>query len=220
MNPISSGESGKIFSLLKNEYGFPKTILNFSNEWELMVAVMLSAQCTDIMVNNVTSKLFNKYKSINEYADANILEFEQDIRSTGFYRNKTKNIISTAKLINNHFGGNLPRSINEMLKLPGVARKTANVVLGNAFQIFEGIAVDTHVKRLSIRLGLSSRSDPEKIELDLMKLFNKKDWFQLTYLLIDHGRKICNAKKPKCDKCILNKLCPSAFNFSHFQKKE
>lgn len=216
MSSPNSKNSEKILTLLKKAYPHAKIILNYSNEWELLVAVILSAQCTDIMVNKVTEKLFKKYKDIKAYANADISELEQDIRSTGFYKNKAKNIQAAAKMLLEQFQGLLPRSMNEMIKIPGVARKTANIVLGNAFKIYEGIAVDTHVGRLSKRLGLSNQSKPEKIEQDLMKLFSQKDWFGLTYLLIEHGRKICNAKKPNCTECILNKLCPSAFKFPHF----
>ncbi len=208
----------EILELLKKHYPHAKIILKYSNEWELLVAVILSAQCTDVMVNKVTEKLFKKYKTIKDYANADLKELEQDIRSTGFYRNKAKNLKTAAKVVLEQFGGQLPRSIDEMIRIPGAARKTANVVLGNAFGIYEGIAVDTHVSRLSQRLGLSHQKDPNKIEQDLMKLYEKKDWFSLTYLLIEHGRKICEAKKPKCDECFLNKLCPSAFQFPHFQK--
>ena len=257
MSTQDSKNSQKILDLLKKEYPNAKIILNYSNEWELLVAVILSAQCTDVMVNKVTKKLFKKYRSLNlssrakrgdlkskeiassqaprndssrldrtitpetqeiiNFAEVPIAELEQDIRSTGFYKNKANNIRVAAKLVLEQFNGVLPRTMNELTKLPGVARKTANVVLGNAFGILEGIAVDTHVGRLSQRLGLSDQKDPNKIEQDLMKLYDKKDWFKLTYLLIEHGRKVCVAKKPKCDGCILNKLCPNAFKFSHFK---
>lgn len=232
----------KILHLLKQNYPSAKIILNFSNEWELLVAVMLSAQCTDIMVNKVTSKLFPKFRNLklkmkNEklqfkiknidddiqeiinYAEVPLFELEQDIRSTGFYKNKAKNLQAAAKMVLEKYGGKVPKTIAEMVVIPGVARKTANVVLGNAYKVFEGIAVDTHVRRVSGRLGLTKNINPDKIEQDLMKLFDSKDWFPLTYLLIEHGRKICEAKKPKCDECFLNQHCPSAFNFPHFKKK-
>lgn len=209
--------AGKIIQLLKKGYPRAKIILNYSNNFELLVAVILSAQCTDVMVNKVTEKLFKKYKSISDYANSNIAELEQDIRSTGFYRNKARNIQKAAKLILDKFNGKLPTTMDEMLTIPGAARKTANIVLGNAYGIIEGIAVDTHVKRLSNRLGFSREENTDKIEQDLMKLFDKKDWFQLTYLLIEHGRKICEAKKPRCDSCLLNKVCPSAFQFPNFK---
>ena len=215
-----NGKSQKILALLKTHYPNPKIALNYSNNWELFVAVILSAQCTDKRVNIVTRNLFKKYKTINDYAAANINEFENDIRSTGFFRNKAKNILSSAKIILKKYNGQIPRSMPEILTLPGIARKSANVILGNAYGIVEGIAVDTHVIRLSQRLGLSKNQDPVKIEKDLMQLFAKKEWFNLTYMLIDHGRSICEAKKPKCHECFLNKICPSAYNFPHFPKKK
>lgn len=208
-----------IVKRLKKKYPHAKIVLNFSNNWELLVAVILSAQCTDKKVNEVTEKLFKKYRTLNDYVKANPKEFEKIIRSTGFYRAKTKNILSSAKIIKERFGGHVPRTMKEILTLPGVARKTANVVLGNAFGISEGIAVDTHVRRLSQRLGLTKNNNPEKIEKDLMRLVPKKDWFKLTYLLIDHGRTICTAKDPRCDLCPLNDMCPSAFTFPRFKKK-
>lgn len=207
----------KILSLLKSHYPAAKIVLNYSNHFELLVAVILSAQCTDKMVNKVTEKLFKKYKRIDDYANADFGQFSSDIRSTGFYRNKAKNIIAAAKLVLDKFKGRVPQTMDKILEIPGVARKTANIVLGNAYGVVEGIAVDTHVRRLSQRLEFTSHVDPEKIEKDLMGLFDKKDWFKLTYLLIEHGRAICEAKKPKCQKCFLNKLCPSAFNFPHFK---
>lgn len=209
----------KILQLLKQHYPNAKIILNYSNNWELLVAVILSTQCTDTMVNRVTEKLFKRYKTIEDCANANLFELEQDIRSTGFYKNKAKNIKAAAMMILEKFKGHVPRTMNELIMLPGVARKTANIVLGNAYGVVEGIAVDTHVGRLSQRLGFSKFSNPDKIEQDLMQLFDKKDWFTLAYLLIEHGRKICVAKKPKCEQCFLNTLCPSAFKFPHFQKK-
>jgi len=208
----------QIVSLLKAHYPDSKVALNFTNSWELLVAVVLSAQCTDERVNQVTRSLFKKYKTVEDYAKADLREFEQDIKSTGFYKNKAKNIINIAKIILDKYGGKVPNKMEELLKLPGVARKTANIVLGNAFGIVEGIAVDTHVRRLAKRLGLSDKNDPVKIEKDLMEIFDRKDWFKVTYMLIDHGREICEAKKPRCDKCFLNEICPSAFKFPHFEK--
>jgi len=207
-----------ILKLLKKQYHNPKTILKYSNPWELLVAIILSAQCTDIMVNKVTEKLFKKYKTVEDYANVPLSELGLDIKSTGFYNNKAKNIQKAAQLILKKYNGGIPKAMGELLQIPGVARKTANVFLGNAYGIVEGIAVDTHVRRLSQRLGFTTNNNPDKIEQDLMKLFNKKDWFLLTYLLIEHGRKICQAKKPACDKCFLSKLCPSAFQFPNFQK--
>lgn len=207
-----------IFSRLKKHYPASKIILNFSNEWELLVAVMLSAQCTDIMVNKVTEKLFKKYRTISDYADADIHELEQDIRSTGFYRNKAKNLKNTAIKILSGYNGEVPNTMEALLTLPGVARKTANVVLSNAFHINSGIAVDTHVSRLSQRLGLTTNTTPEKIEKDLMHDFPQDEWNKITYLLIEHGRVICKAQNPKCDQCVLSDICPSAFKFPNFQK--
>lgn len=202
----------EIIERLKGEYAQAKTILNYSNTLELLVSVILSAQCTDKRVNEVTASLFRKYKSVYDYAEVSAEELEQDIRPTGFFRNKAKNIKGAANMIIDRFGGEVPSSMEEMIQLPGVARKTANVVLGNAYGIVEGIAVDTHVKRLSNRIGLSANSDPEKIERDLMDAIPKDEWFRFTYLLIEHGRAVCDAKKPKCDVCVLNDICPSAFN--------
>ena len=203
----------KILLLLKKEYPKAKIALNFSTPLEILVATVLSAQCTDARVNIVTKSLFKKYRKVQDYAKANLKTFEQEIRSTGFYRNKAKNIISTAQKIVKDFNSKLPDSMDKLIQLPGVARKTANIVLFNGFGKVEGIAVDTHVSRLSQRLGLTKNQDPEKIEQDLMKLLDKKEWGKFSYLLIDHGRKICDAKKPKCLECILQKLCPSRKDF-------
>lgn len=208
----------KLLSLLTNHYPKAHIVLKYSTNFELLAAVCLSAQCTDVTVNKVTEKLFKKYKTVKEYANADIKELEQDIKSTGFYHNKAKNLIAAAKLILSKFDGEAPKTMEEMLTIPGVARKSANIILGNAYGVVEGIAVDTHVRRLSKRLGLTNNEDPLKIERDLMKLFDKRDWMRLTYMLIDHGRAVCEAKKPKCDECFLNKICPSAFAFPHFKK--
>jgi len=190
---------------LKKLFPDAKIILKYSNNWELLVAVILSAQCTDIMVNKVTEKLFKKYKILDDYVKADIRKFEQDIRSTGFYHNKAKNILATAKIIKEKFKKQVPQTMNELLSLHGVARKTANVVLGNAFGIVEGIAVDTHVRRLSRLYGLTNNDDPEKIEQDLMKILPKNDWFKFTYLMIEYGRKYCPAKKHDHANCPLVK---------------
>ena len=192
-------------------------MLNYGNAWELLVAVILSAQCTDKMVNQVTAKLFQKYHTVEDYATADLLEFEGDIRPTGFFRNKAKHVIGSAQKILADFGGEVPATMAELLTLPGVARKTANVVLGNAYpEAFAtdpdaGIAVDTHVSRLSQRLGLATTADPEKIERQLMEIVPRSDWFRLTYLLIEHGRAVCAAKRPLCGECLLQDICPSAF---------
>lgn len=198
-----------IITLLAKEYPHAAIALRFADPLQLLVATMLSAQCTDVRVNIVTERLFKKYRTIEDYAGADPRGFEQAIRSTGFYRNKAKNIIATAQIIREEFNGRVPDSMENLLRLPGVARKTANIVLFNAFHKTEGIAVDTHVRRLSRRLGLSGYEDPEKIERDLMRIIDKKAWGKFSYLLIEHGRKICDAKKPRCFDCVLKKLCPS-----------
>jgi endonuclease-3 len=184
---------------------FPKAgmMLRYDNPWELLVAVQLSAQCTDARVNIVTEKLFKKYRTLEDYVKASPREFEGDIFQTGFYKNKTKNILSAAKIVKEQFHGKLPKTMEEMLAIPGVGRKTANVVLGNAYGIAEGIAVDTHVMRLAQVLGLSKHKTPEKIEQDLMKLISQKDWFRTTYMLIDYGRAYCTARPHNHAKCPL-----------------
>lgn len=255
-----------VISILKKTYPKAKIVLKYSNNWELLVAVILSAQCTDKKVNEVTSILFSKYRisklkilgqrpislwlkmskphlksqneelqEINNFATVDVVELERDIKPTGFYRNKAKNIQGAARKILENFAGKLPKSMSEMLTIPGIARKSANVILGNAYGIIEGIAVDTHVSRLSQRLRLvkpdtvgggkkrmyfeknSQRmldycqdASPEKIENQLMDVIPKKDWFTLTYLLIDHGRAICTAQRPKCDICPVKHLCPAS----------
>lgn len=168
--------------------------LTYKNNWELLVAVILSAQCTDKKVNEVTAKLFKKYRTLDDYVNADPNEFAHNIKSTGFYRNKAKNILAAAKKVKKEFGGRLPKTMEEMLSIPGVARKTANVVLGNAYGVVEGIAVDTHVIRLSRRFGLTDEKNPVKIERDLMKILPKNEWFAFTYLLIDYGRHFCSAR--------------------------
>ncbi|TSC69393.1 MAG: endonuclease III [Parcubacteria group bacterium Gr01-1014_66] len=218
--PLRLQRAERIINLLRHTYPYAKIALRFSNHWELLVAVILSAQCTDKKVNEVTEKLFQKYRTLNEYIAADQIEFERDIKSTGFYRAKAKNILASARIIKERFGGHVPYTMQEILTLPGVARKTANVVLGNAYGVVEGIAVDTHVRRLSQRLGLSTSNNPEKIEQDLMTLLPKNQWFQTTYWLIDHGRAVCTAKDPRCNRCPLVDLCPSAFKFPRFQKQK
>lgn len=184
---------------------FPEAgmMLRFTNNWELLVAVELSAQCTDKKVNEITPLLFKKYPTLDDYVHASPREFERMIFQSGFYRNKTKNILAAAKMVQETFHGELPRTMKEMLTIPGVARKTANVVLGNAYGVVEGIAVDTHVKRLSHVLGLSDEHVPNNIEKDLMEIFPKKDWFHVTYLLIEYGRKYCTARKHDHSQCPL-----------------
>ncbi len=175
---------------------------------------MLSAQTTDVQVNIVTQRLFKKYLTPQDYANTDLKELEQDIHSTGFYHNKAKNLQNCCRLIVEKFHSQVPMTMEELLELPGVARKTANIVLYNAYGITAGIAVDTHVNRLSQRLGLTEQKEQNKIEQDLMQITPKAKWMPLTDLLIFHGRQICTAKKPKCEMCILNKICPSAFTFA------
>lgn len=197
-----------VIKLLKSEYPKARISLNFSNPVQLLVAVMLSAQCTDKRVNIVTSTLFKKYKTAADFARADLEALEQEVRPTGFYRNKAKNIINSARIIVNEFNGKVPDAMEELLKLPGVARKTANIVLSSAYGRNFGIAVDTHVKRLSYRLGLTKNTNPDKIEQDLVKLYEKSIWNKITYLLIAHGRAVCKAPVPICGRCVLNKVCP------------
>jgi endonuclease-3 len=204
----------KIIGLLENEYPNAKIALNYSNAFELLVATVLSAQCTDERVNIVTKMLFKKYRKPEDYANADLKGLEQDIKSTGFYRNKARNIKKACIMLVEKFGSKVPRTMKEMLELPGVARKTANVVLSNAYGVVEGIAVDTHVRRVSGRLGLTENKDPGKIEQDLMRSVPKDKWMRITDLLIFLGRNACVAKKPKCEICVLSKVCPSAFTFS------
>lgn len=180
-----------------------KIALNFSNSWELLVAVILSAQCTDKKVNEVTEKLFKKYKTLNDYICADIKEFEKDIYQTGFYRAKAKNILASAKLLQEKYHCKMPCTMEQMLEFPGVARKTANIVLYNACGVVVGIPVDTHVKRLSKLLGLTDNIDPVKIEKDLMELLPEKEWGTISYRLIEYGRQYCPAKKHDHDKCPL-----------------
>ena len=198
----------EIIRLLKDEYPISRTALRYETPHQMLVATILSAQCTDVRVNMVTEELFRKYKGINEFAEADLQELEQDIRSTGFYRQKAKNIKNSSIAILENFSGNVPDTMEELITLPGVARKTANVVLSSAYDITEGIAVDTHVKRLSFRLGLTRYTDPDKIEQDLMKLAPKEEWSDLSYRLILHGRAVCGARKPEHGICMLQHLCP------------
>ncbi len=198
----------QIYKLLEKKYPHTKTALEYSNTLELLIATILSAQCTDKTVNNVTKILFTKYKSLKDYLNVKIADFEQDIKQTGFYHNKAKNIISALKIIDTKYNGKVPDSMDELITLPGVARKTANVVLTYAFNKIEGIVVDTHVRRLSFRIGLTKNSAPEKIEQDLMHLFSKDKWQKISELLIAHGRNICFAGNPKCNECLITNYCP------------
>jgi len=200
----------QIITLLKKEYPDAHTALNFTNPLELLIATILSAQSTDVTVNIVTANLFRKYKSGRDYLSVPRSELEKDIHATGFFRNKAKAIHGACAMIEEKFGGKVPTTMDDMVKLPGVGRKTANVVLGNAFGIAAGIVVDTHVARLSQRLGLTGQKQPEKIEKDLMQLVPKKYWILFPHLLIYHGRRICLARKPKCAECVVERLCPSS----------
>ena len=204
----------KIIELLEKQYPNAKTALNYVNPLEILVATMLSAQTTDEMVNKVTQNLFKKYLTPQDYANADIKELEQDIHSTGFYHNKARNLKKCCQLLVEKYNSQIPKTMEEILELPGVARKTANIVLYNAYGIIAGIAVDTHVRRVSQRLGISEQDDPAKIEQDLMQITPKDKWMKLTDLLIFHGRQICIARKPKCEICSLNKICPCAFAFA------
>lgn len=203
----------EIIKILKKEYPDAKIALRFKNTWQLLVATILSAQCTDVRVNKVTPVLFKKYKTVSDFAKASLKEFEKDIHSTGFYKNKAKGIIGSAKKILDEFNSKVPDTIEELTSLPGIGRKTANVILSSGFGIVVGIVIDTHVIRLSGRLGLTENKDPEKIEKDLMKIVPQEGWRVFSHLLILHGRKICVARRPLCAECRINKLCPSAFKY-------
>lgn len=202
----------ELIKLLKETYPKAECSLNYNTTFELLVATILSAQCTDERVNKVTATLFRKYRSISDFANASLLELEQDIHSTGFFRNKAKNIQATAQLLIDQYLGQVPQTMEDLVILPGVARKTANVILGNAFGKSLGIVVDTHVSRLSQLLGLTTQTTPEKIEQDLMKIIPKADWTEISHLLIFHGRQVCKANRPQCQTCPLSNLCPSSKN--------
>jgi endonuclease III len=199
--------ASEIIKRLKKEFPRAKTALEFSNPLQLLISTILSAQCTDVRVNIITPHLFAKYKSVNDFASSNINELEQYIRSTGFFKMKAKHIIGACQFIVDKHEGNVPKTIAELIKLPGVGRKTANCVLGGAYGIQSGIVVDTHVIRLSNRLGFTLNDDPEKIEADLMQFIHKKDWYRFSNLLIMHGRKTCKARSPLCNQCNLSSLC-------------
>jgi len=199
----------EIIDIIEKEYPEGKTALIFSNPFQLLIATILSAQTTDTLVNKVTSKLFKKYKSPFDFLKATTEEIMEMIKSVNFYRNKAKNIRRLCEIIVKDYNGKVPTNMEELIKLPGVARKTANVVLSQAFGKAEGIVVDTHVKRVSQRLGFTKHNEPEKIEKDLMEIIPKNNWITFPFKLILHGRKICKAKNPDCEKCILNKLCPN-----------
>lgn len=200
----------QIFELLQGEYPNAEPMLHFKTPLELLVATILSAQCTDKQVNKVTQVLFKKYLSVEDFANAELNELGKDIYTTGFYRQKAKHIIGSSQLILTEFGGKVPDTMEDLLKLPGVGRKTANIVLARAYDIIEGIAVDTHVTRLSQKLGFTRNNDPKKIEIDLMALAEKKDLENLSMTLILHGRNVCIARRPKCGECVVSELCPSS----------
>lgn len=200
----------KILRRLKKTYPQAKIMLKYKNNFQLLVAVVLSAQCTDKKVNEVTATLFKKYKTVSDFARANLKTFEQEIRQTGFYHNKARNIIAAAQKTKKDFGGKLPKTMAEMVTIPGIGRKSANVILGNAYGVVEGIAVDTHVGRLAQRFGLANTDNPEKIEKELMKLYPRVEWFGLTYSIINHGRAVCTAQRRKCQICPLRAICPSS----------
>ncbi|HET9110507.1 MAG TPA: endonuclease III [Ktedonobacterales bacterium] len=199
----------RIVAELRHLYPGAKCSLDFDSPLELLVATMLSAQCTDERVNQVTKSLFQKYRTPEDYANANPEELEQDIKQTGFYRNKAKHIREAAQMIVERYHGETPRTMDELIALPGVARKTANVVMGNAFGVVEGVVVDTHVGRLARRLGLTDSEDPVKVEQELMALLPQGDWLDLSHMLIMHGRAVCQARKPFCETCTLAPLCPT-----------
>lgn len=211
MNTDLKQKTRKIITALKRAYPDAKCALNHSNAFELLIATILSAQCTDARVNIVTADLFRKYRKPEDYLKVSAATLQNEIRTTGFFRNKTKSIQGTAKALTEKFGGRVPQTMDEILELPGVARKTANVVLGNAFGIQSGVVVDTHVTRLSRRLGLTKQKQAEKIEKDLIELVPKKEWIIFPHLLIFHGRNICKARSPLCDQCVIEKYCPSSF---------
>ena len=208
--PGSPEQITAIIAELRRLYPQATCTLNYSNPLELLIATQLSAQCTDERVNIVTAKLFQKYRTVEDFAQVSQQELEEDIRSTGFYRNKAKNIRATCQRLITTYRSEVPRTMEEILTLPGVARKTANVVLGNAFGIVEGFVVDTHVGRLSRRFGWTTHTDPVKIEQDLMRIMPRSDWLDLSHLMIFHGRAICDARQPLCEQCTLSPCCPSS----------
>jgi endonuclease-3 len=205
--------AAKIIGLLEKQYPKAEIALEYTNPLELLISTILSAQATDEQINAITPKLFKRFKTPEDFANADLKELEQYIKSSGFYHNKAKNIQNCCKTLVEKFHSKVPKTMEELLELPGVGRKTANIALANAYGIIAGIAVDTHVGRLAQRLGLSKKSDPNKIEQDLMQIVPKDQWMKITDLLIWHGRRVCTAKKPNCVGCVLNKICPCAFAF-------
>ncbi len=197
-----------IYDRLLKRFPDPEPELDWENAWELLVSTVLAAQCTDVRVNKVTPNLFSKWPGPDEMSKADVLDIEEVIRSTGLFRNKAKNLKAAAELVMDEFNGELPRTMKEMIRLPGVARKTANIVLSNAMNVHEGVAVDTHVKRLSFRMGFTTSTNPNVIEKDLMPLFKQENWGIANHLLVLFGRDTCSARSPKCDICQLNDICP------------
>lgn len=212
--PGSTEQVNAILEELQRLYPDARYDLNFTNPLELFVATQLAAQCTDARVNSVTAELFQKYRSVEDYASVSLEEFEQDIKKISLYRNKAKNIRAACQYILDHYNGEVPQTMEEMVRLPGVARKTANVVLGNAFHISVGVIVDTHVDRLAHRFGWTQQTNIEKIEKELMRLIPEAEWLNFAHRTIYHGRAVCNAKKPRCEQCTLAQYCPSAFSFA------
>lgn len=215
--PMDEGErAAEVITLLEAEYPHEKgTVLSWGTPLELLVATILSAQSTDEQINRLTPALFRRYRTAADYADADRMELEHYIRSSGFFHRKAELIRAACRQIVDEFGGEVPRTMEGLLSLKGVARKTANIVLGNAYGVVEGIAVDTHVMRLSQRLGWSKQRNRDKIERDLLALIPREKWYEVNYLLIAHGRRVCDAKRPDCAGCVVNRLCPSAFTFPH-----
>jgi endonuclease-3 len=209
-NSPAAERAPEIISRLESAYPTAGIALNFSSPLEILVATILSAQCTDERVNQVTETLFKKYRTCQDYLAVPVEELAADIRPTGYFNQKTKSIRGACARILEAYGGEVPSTMEDLLTLPGVARKTANIVLGNAFGIVEGIAVDTHVRRVSQRLGFTQNTNPEKIERDLMELIPREKWFGFTYVLIEHGRAVCKAPTPRCAECPVNDLCPSS----------
>jgi len=211
-SPPTTGErerAGKIVAELYRLYPDAKCSLDFTTPLELLVATILSAQCTDVLVNSVTPALFKKYREAADYANTPIEELEQDVRKTGFYRSKAKHLQDAGRMLVERYGGAVPQTMEELTALPGVARKTANVVMGNAYGIVEGVVVDTHVGRLARRLGLTASDDPARVEQELMALVPRQDWLPLSHMLIYHGRAVCQARRPLCEECTLVALCPT-----------
>lgn len=208
-SPTERERAQQIVAELYRLYPDAKCSLDFTTPLELLVATILSAQCTDVLVNSVTPALFQKYREASDYANAPLEELEQDIRKTGFYRNKAKHLHEAGRMLMEQYSGEVPRTMAELTALPGVARKTANVVMGNAYGIVEGVVVDTHVGRLARRLGLTQSDDPVRVEQELMALVPQKDWLALSHMLIYHGRAVCQARRPLCESCSLVALCPT-----------